>query len=211
MALKKCAGCGIQFEGDMKFCTRCGGKLEDVEGSTVPEKSETGSGDGVQQRGTDAVNENPPINSCAKPEIKPGRGRVIKLDGKIVTLGMTDGTVSEIPLADLDFKVKIGDEIDIFANNGKTIYAKVTPKEDIMVVQDKGTNKLIYFLLAFFLGTMGVHNFYSGNIVIGIIWLIVFGICCLLTLTGIGAFISVPILGLLEIIALIQAIVYVIK
>ncbi|MBR1374400.1 NINE protein, partial [bacterium] len=63
----------------------------------------------------------------------------------------------------------------------------------------------------FFLGTMGVHNFYSGNIVIGIIWLIVFGICCLLTLTGIGAFISVPILGLLEIIALIQAIVYVIK
>ena len=40
MALKKCSACGMEYEGDMKFCTRCGGKLEDAE-TIIQENGET--------------------------------------------------------------------------------------------------------------------------------------------------------------------------
>ena len=208
MTLKKCTGCGSQFEGDMKFCAKCGAKLEGVD-TTVPDNNETDRIETAQSSGADENKVIPPMNSG----VKPGRGRVIKLDGKTAMIGMTDGSVLEVPCTDLGFKANLNDEIDIFVNNGNTIYAKAAPpKENVIVVEsDKKASKLIYFLLAFFLGAAGIHNFYSGNTVIGIIWLIVFGICFLLCLTGIGAFIGLPVIGALELIALIQAIIYVLK
>lgn len=211
MALKKCPSCGVQFEGDMKFCARCGAKLEEVE-TLVDDNPGTPAREAEQQSDAGTRNEVPPVNGGVKQEVKPGRGRVIKLDGKTATLGMQDGTVLEVPCAELGFKASLNDEIEIFVNNGKTIYTKAAPNGTTIVVEtDKKANKLIYFLLAFFLGTTGVHNFYSGNTFIGIIWLIVFGICFLINLTGIGAVIGLPVLGVLEIIALIQAIIYVLK
>ena len=206
MTLKKCSDCGAQFEGDMKFCAKCGAKLEEVD-TTVPKNSESERIETEQSAGADKVI--PTVNSG----VKPGRGRVLKCNEKVITLGMTDGSVLEVPSTDLGFKANLNDEIEIFVNNGNIIYAKAAPpKENIIVVEsDKKVNKLVYFLLAFFLGATGIHNFYSGNTVIGIIWLIVFGICSLLCLTGLGAFIGLPVIGVLEVIALIQAIIYVLR
>lgn len=208
MTLKKCSDCGAQFEGDMKFCAKCGAKLEEVD-TMIPKNSESGHVETLQSSGAVADEVIPPVNS----EVKPGRGRVLKCNEKVVTLGMTDGSVLEVPSTDLGFKANLNDEIEIFVNNGNIIYAKAAPpKENIIVVEsDKKANKLVYFLLAFFLGATGIHNFYSGNTVIGIIWLIVFGICFLLCLTGFGAFIGLPVIGVLEVIALIQAIIYVLR
>lgn len=207
MTLKKCSSCGAQFEGDMKFCARCGGKLEEAE-TIVEENAGTLVREAEQQSDAGTRNEVPPVNGGARS----GKGRVIKLDGKTATLGMDDGTVFEVPCTELGFKAKLNDEIEIFASNGQTIYTKAVPNGPTIVVQtDKKANKLIYFLLAFFLGATGIHNLYSGNTAVGIIWLIVFGICLLLNLTGIGAVIGLPAIIVLEVIALIQAIVYVLR
>ena len=45
--------------------------------------------------------------------------------------------------------------------------------------------KIVAFLLAFFLGTLGVHNFYLGKTGMGIAQLV-------LTITFIGALVSLP-------------------
>lgn len=212
MALKKCSGCGAQFEGDVKFCAKCGAKLEYIDVDTVVAGGHEADDVNVpQQQNEGAEHVVPPVISGGKTQGATGgkpRGRVIKCDAKTVTLGMDDGTVREIPTADFGFKVKLNDEVDIFANNGKTIYAKVEQKPDVIVVEsNKKPNKWIYLLLALFLGTAGIHNFYSGNTIIGIIWLIIFGICFLLNLTGIGAVIGLPVFALLEFIAVVQGII----
>ncbi|MDY6290474.1 MAG: TM2 domain-containing protein [Succiniclasticum sp.] len=207
MAMKKCSSCGEQFEGDMKFCVMCGGKLEELE-TIVDKNTEAPVREVEQQYVARTKNEVPLVNGGARS----GKGRVIKLDGKTATLGMQDGTILEILCADLGFKVSLNDEIEIFTSNGKTVYTKAVTKDNVVVVTpDKNTNKLIYFLLAFFLGGAGIHNFYSGNTAVGIIWLIVFGICFLLSLTGIGAFIGGPVIFLLWVIAIIQAIIYALR
>jgi TM2 domain-containing membrane protein YozV len=51
-------------------------------------------------------------------------------------------------------------------------------------LQKRGKNKLIAFLLLFFLGTVGGHRFYIGKG--GAVLMLI------LTLTGIGAIISIP-------------------
>ena len=41
----------------------------------------------------------------------------------------------------------------------------------------KPKNKWVAFFLCLFLGTLGIHRFYEGKIVSGIIWLITLGLC----------------------------------
>lgn len=65
-------------------------------------------------------------------------------------------------------------------------------------------NKVIYFLLAFFFGSMGIHKFYAGHILSGIFFLAFFTVGFLFTfIFGLGYFILVP----LEFIALVQGII----
>ena len=53
------------------------------------------------------------------------------------------------------------------------------------VANDLSKSWIITFLLAFFLGGIGAHRFYTGHIMSGILQLV-------LTFTVIGAFISIP-------------------
>lgn len=210
MAMKKCPSCGMQFEGDMKFCTGCGAKLEEVE-AIVQENEEAAGTDIKQAAATTAEKEAQSVNGGANPEVrpgvKPGKGRVIKLDGKTVTLGMSDGTIVEVLRADLGFRVNINDKIDIFTNNGKTIYAKADSDNVFVVKSKRNYNKLVYLLLAVIFGATGVHNLYAGNITLGAIWLIIFIILFLLSLlTGIGALIGIPAIIVMWLVAVIQGI-----
>ena len=52
-------------------------------------------------------------------------------------------------------------------------------------MQEAPKQKIVAFLLAFFLGGLGIHNFYLGNTGKGVAQLI-------LTITVFGAFISLP-------------------
>ena len=65
-------------------------------------------------------------------------------------------------------------------------------------------NKVIYFLLAFLFGAFGVHKFYAGYILSGVLFLVLFVVGFFLTFVfGLGLLIIVP----LELVALVQGII----
>ena len=101
-------------------------------------------------------------------------GKVIKCDGETVTIGLNDGSFKVVTYRELGFRADIDDEIDIYVNNGETIYSKATPKTNVFKENDsqKVVNKVAYALLAIFLGGFGAHNFYAGKTVKGIIYLV---------------------------------------
>ncbi|MBR1373314.1 TM2 domain-containing protein [bacterium] len=101
-------------------------------------------------------------------------GKVIKCDGETVTIGLNDGSFKVVTYRELGFRADIDDEIDIYVNNGETIYSKATPKSYVFKENDsqKVVNKVAYALLAIFLGGFGAHNFYAGKTVKGIIYLV---------------------------------------
>lgn len=51
--------------------------------------------------------------------------KIIKLDGENVTIGTDDGKVKEVKIYDIQFAPAVGDEVEIFESDGKTIVTKV--------------------------------------------------------------------------------------
>lgn len=123
-------------------------------------------------------------------------GKIIKIDNEKqkVMIGNEDSSVSEVTLDSLNFVPAIGDLVDVFNTETETI---VTKKEspvkeasntdgiNINIVNDnnnsgantlyaagKVVNKLVYILLALFLGGLGVHKFFAGKIGTGILYII---------------------------------------
>lgn len=43
-------------------------------------------------------------------------------------------------------------------------------------IQSAGCNKWVAFLLCFFLGVFGIHHFYTGRYIMGIVYLFTFGL-----------------------------------
>lgn len=84
-------------------------------------------------------------------------------------------------------------------NNMRTTETETTVK----VTTERRVNKWIYILLALFLGGLGLHNFYAGHTMLGVIWLILFGLGVILSLIGIGWLLII----LLWIVAVVQAVI----
>ena len=75
---------------------------------------------------------------------------------------------------------------------------------ETLIPQKHRVNKIVYFLLAFFFGAMGIHKFYAGHILTGIVFLALFFVGFLFTFVfGLGFLIITP----LELIAVIQGII----
>lgn len=60
------------------------------------------------------------------------------------------------------------------ANDTEPVRERVTEKTTIIkeVPVNKGVNRVVYILLAFFFGTIGVHRFYAGHAFAGICYLL---------------------------------------
>lgn len=60
------------------------------------------------------------------------------------------------------------------ANDTEPVRERVTEKTTIIkeVPVNKGVNRVVYILLAFFFGTLGVHRFYAGHAFAGICYLL---------------------------------------
>ena len=56
--------------------------------------------------------------------------KIIKLDGENVTIGTDDGRVKEVKIYDIQFAPAVGDEVEIFESEGKTIVTKVEKKDN---------------------------------------------------------------------------------
>lgn len=110
----------------------------------------------------------------------------------IVSVGLDDGGIDEVRIDDLNFQPKIGDVVDIYRTETKTIVTKKEKEKQVeteggihinvsnknespvqqVVYGKKVVNKLTYCLLAGLLGGLGIHKFYSGRIGMGIVYIL---------------------------------------
>lgn len=122
--------------------------------------------------------------------------KIVDIRDGIVYVGGEDGSLQEVRREDCLFEPAIGDTVNIFSNDTKTVVSKVdipqstdttNDKIHIHIVNENGAtayqdpallrggrvvNKVIYCVLAFFLGGLGIHKFYARKIGLGILYFI---------------------------------------
>ncbi len=122
--------------------------------------------------------------------------KIIAIEQGIVSIGTDNGGIKEVRAMDLNFSPAVGDEVEIFETETRTVISKKenknasvsmpnggininlantqTAAQPVQVVANgtKAVNKVVYCLLALFLGGIGAHKFYAGKIGLGIVYLI---------------------------------------
>ena len=115
--------------------------------------------------------------------------KISKIEEGIVLSGANGGGIDEVRLCDLQFSPQIGDEVEIFKTENRTLVTKVIPAtestnsgininvqntnslpQQVTYIHGKAVNKVVYCILAFFLGGIGVHKFYARKIGTGIVY-----------------------------------------
>lgn len=88
--------------------------------------------------------------------------KIIRIENRIISVGKADGSLEEFDIAYFNFVPRVGDYVNIYRNDDSII---ITKAENIFTNQTSGrvVNKIVYALLAFFLGTFGAQEFYAGN------------------------------------------------
>lgn len=102
--------------------------------------------------------------------------KIIQIENDIVSIGMDDNSIKDVPISACNFTPKIGDAVDIFQSEEKIIITKVEvpvwPEAEPVPVGKRRVNKIAYAMFAIFLGGLGVHKFYAGKIIHGVLYLL---------------------------------------
>ena len=121
---------------------------------------------------------------------------VADIRDNVVYIGSEDGGLEEVRLEDCSFEPSIGDVVNVFSNSEKTIVVKIEKKtklaesasdkihvnivnennnnsaEYALSAGGKVVNKALYCILAIFFGGIGLHKFYAGKVVLGLVYFI---------------------------------------
>ncbi|PBC74029.1 TM2 domain-containing protein [Fibrobacter intestinalis] len=97
--------------------------------------------------------------------------KVIRIKNEVVTVGNDDGSFLEVPLSELNFKPVVGEIVEVFTSDDKTVIYR-NGKSPAFPPKGRPVNQLAYCLFAFFLGGIGVHKFYAGKVGQGIVYLL---------------------------------------
>lgn len=122
--------------------------------------------------------------------------KIIKLDGEKILIGLDDGNIKEVRAIDVNFAPAVGDEVEVYESESATVVTKKESKKEsnnqgginINVSNNQTTsqapyqyvasgsvvNKVVYCILAFFLGGIGAHKFYAGKVGSGLMYLLFF-------------------------------------
>lgn len=121
--------------------------------------------------------------------------KIIKISEEVVSIGLDNGSIKEVRKTDLNFEPIIGDEVEVFENETDLIVTKKVKEEPVTQKSEgininvsnsnnvgqapvyianntKAVNKVVYCVLAFFVGGLGIHKFYAGRIGAGIAYLL---------------------------------------
>lgn len=121
--------------------------------------------------------------------------KILSVSASVVCLGANDGSIREVRTSDLNFVPKVGDKVEIFETDTKVIVSKVEEPSAALpnggininlqntqnvagagtptyVAAGKVVSKVVYCVLAFFLGGIGIHKFYAGRSGAGIAMLL---------------------------------------
>ncbi|WP_313992564.1 TM2 domain-containing protein [uncultured Selenomonas sp.] len=102
--------------------------------------------------------------------------KIIKSDDVNVTLGYDDGSFEEVPRAALNLGefAPDGTVLEVYQNGDQKVYAISKTAVAVDASGKHKVNKLAYVLCALLFGGLGVHKFYAGRIVMGIVYLLFF-------------------------------------
>jgi len=104
---------------------------------------------------------------------------ILVIGDSTVKIGDDNGTVTELPLASLHFSnPAVGDKVRIYKDGDAFIVKREETLTNTIVANDgdrRKVNKIVYILLAFFLGGIGVHRFMRGQVGLGILMIITAG------------------------------------
>ncbi|MBM1152382.1 TM2 domain-containing protein [Enterococcus durans] len=116
--------------------------------------------------------------------------KIVKLDSSEVVIATDEKEIIRVPYEELDWRPEVHDEVEVFKDGESLIITRVknssnsvedkihinivnTQNQQVSTSQSgRVVNKLVYVLLALFLGGLGAHKFYSGKTLMGILYLV---------------------------------------
>ncbi|MGN0915619.1 MAG: TM2 domain-containing protein [Succinivibrio sp.] len=111
-------------------------------------------------------------------------GKIIQVTPLTVLIGLDDGGLVEIPpSACSNFAPSVGHEVEVYSSrtdDRRIVFLKAAGSRPQQTASNPGeVQKCVYIGIAFFLGMFGIHKFYEGKIIQGLVYLLTNVICYL--------------------------------
>lgn len=113
--------------------------------------------------------------------------KIIEITESMISIGMDDHSIREVRPDEVAFEPHIGDEVEIYETDTRTIVQKKETPSKQESAEDgskasaatqptsadgKVVSKTTYCVLAILLGNFGLHRFYAGRIGLGVFYLV---------------------------------------
>ena len=96
-------------------------------------------------------------------------------DGSI-KIGHDDGSIVNLPIGTVQFAhPQVGDQVRVYTDEDTVIVKRIASASHNTVNGDqRQINKIVYIVITFFLGGLGIHRFMRGQVGLGVL-MILFG------------------------------------